>query len=196
MLGVLLAAMGVAALMGRSRERRWAVELDPTPYPAGELTLRLPSGWHVDATPEDVLPRVVTSTDPSPDSMRREVQVLQIPLPRHTTPTALLDAYLSNRTGLMGDPQPFPFLGQPGVLVPFIAVRRSTSQPGAPQVAEPQWYAATVLPDAGRGQGDLGVLVALLRGRQGPSGDRVLRQVAGGLERRAPGSATRPLDSK
>lgn len=193
MIGVLLATMGAAALLARSRERRWAIALDPTPRAVGRVEVKLPRGWRVRETPPGAVPlRVVASQETSGGSLRR-LEVLQFPTDADN-PAALLAAYLATQPGVGGAVTPFDVLGQPGVLAPFVFEER---HPLAPQItlgAEPQWLAAVVLPGMGSSGNDLGVVLRLagpLAG--GPSGKTVLRQVADGLALRDvgdhPGSA-------
>ena len=195
MAGVLLATVGAAALLGRSRERRWAVELKSKPHLTPHLAMRLPEGWQVDQTDPDATPLIVTATQRDPDGDDvRVVEVVQFSTAVPTTAPELLATYLSVRPGVAGASRPVRFLGQPGVLVPFVWHYRQPGNPLSPTIEVPEWYAATVVPRAGQDGADLGVVVGLGQGAGagGPAGARVVAQVASGLALRATPADRRP----
>ena len=195
MIGLLLAALGAAALLGRSRERQWAVELNPTPHLADRLAMRLPRNWQIDQTPEGELPLVVTATQLRPGGeVARVVQVVQVPTDADTG-DALLGAYLAKRQGLTTAVRPFQFLGRPGVVVEFTSIIADEPDELAAVVVRPECYAATVVRGQSDSGKDIGVVVALLQGPGGASGTRLVQQVAGGLVLRGAGGTGRPSTS-
>lgn len=194
MIGLLLAALGAAALLGRSRERQWAVELNPTPHLADRLAMRLPKDWQLEQTPEGGVPLVVTATQRGADGeVARVVQVMQLPTDADTG-DRMLGAYLSRRPGLTIAVHPFKFLGHSGVAVEFTSIVADGPDPGdmAAMVARPECYAATVLPGQDPSGRNLGVVVALLQGPGGASGTRLVQQVAGGLTLRGASRVGKP----
>ena len=61
--GVMLCTLGLAALLGRSRERAMAVEWAAKPHLTEYLAIKLPKGWAVDER-GDGLPLLVSATAP------------------------------------------------------------------------------------------------------------------------------------
>ena len=182
MAGVLVVTVAGAALVARSRERRWAVNLSGTPHLTERLAMRLPRGWRVDETMAGQEPVVVTATQQA--AGEGELRVLKVVQFTTVTddPAALLAEYLANELGEPGAATPFSFLGRPGVRVPFLAQLRDPMVPQFVIDERPEWYAATVLPAAGEGGRGLGVILHLGGDAAGgPSAPAVLRKVADGL---------------
>lgn len=187
MVGVLLATVGAAALLARVRERRWAVTLTTTPHLTDRLAMRLPRGWRVDQTLPDEAPLTVTATQGAAgEDGLRVLEVVQFPVDADVEAEGVLAEYLATQPGIAGSPEPFGFLGRPGVVVPFVHQERHPLAPHITIGEWPEWYAATVLPSSAGGGQNLGVILHLGgRAAGGPSGPATLRQIADGLTPRA-----------
>lgn len=183
MLVILLASLGLAALLGRSRERATAVELSAKPHLTDRLGIRYPKGWapHQDRE-SDELPLTVTWTeDPKAGLLdARGVIVYQTDAPG--PPDQLLGRFLVERGGELGRMRPFTILGHPGVIVRFERALPLPDDPRGRSIALPAWYAAVVVPDAGPEGRPLGIVIGVEGfATAGPAGQRLLRQLADGL---------------
>lgn len=187
MVAVLAAMLGAAALLARRQERRWAVELKSTPHLTPRLAMRLPKGWTVEESEPGAVPLTVTAVQQAREGggVVRFVEVVQFPTDVDDGAT-LLRAYLAGRPGVAGSEQPFSILGRPGALAPFVSYDLGLPEAHAPPVEATEWYAAAVLPTAGREDQGLGLVLRLGgAGAGGRSGRGMLRQVADGLAVRA-----------
>lgn len=187
MAGILIVLVGAAALLARVREQRWAVTLMPKPHLTPRLAIRVPQGWRVDESMTGPLTVTASQTWRGQEGVR-VLEVVQISVVAGVDARGLLGEYLERRAGIAGAGKPFEVLGEPGVLAPFEAYVRDPMAPEIVTGTRPEWYAAAVLPDkAGSGRG-LGVILHLGGDAAGgPSGPRVLRQIADGLAVRGVG---------
>ena len=181
MAGILTLTVGAAALVARVREQRWAVTLMPTPHLTPRLAMHLPRGWRVDESMAGPL-TVTASQSWRGEEGVRVLEVVQIPVVAGVDARRLLGEYLDRRGGVAGEGKPVEVMGEPGVVVPFEAYLRHPMAPEIVVGTRPEWYAAAVLPDKGGSGRGLGVILHLGGDAAGgPSGPRVLRQVADGL---------------
>ena len=181
MSGVFLATLGLAALVARSRERAAAVELETKPHLTDRLAIRLPKGWPLSQDslelPIEVVARERVVGKPEKS---RDLTIYQTDTPPGSA-AALLQQYIGSTPGVLGEPDAFMLLGEPGVIASFD--RTDPDEFGyAPSRYLPGWYAAGVLAGKGPKGGDLGVVIRV-EGitTAGPAGRRLVRQVADGL---------------
>jgi hypothetical protein len=188
--GVLLCTLGLAALVGQSRERAMAVEWAAKPHLTEYLSIRLPKGWEPDER-GDGLPLLVSATAPLKEGASRVTEIKEargvVVYQTEVLPPggaeALLRQYVADTPGNLGRPRRFDVLGEAGVIVRFEA---HLADEYGQFVQVPGWYAAAVLPTAGPGGGPLGVVLgAKGLGADGPAGPRLLRQLADGLGQRS-----------
>ena len=181
---LVLVAMTVAAwYVSHRRGGALRIALGP-PREVGQLLVSVPAGWAVRVYPTDHL---VDMTDPvrwrgggggagegdedeRPPLPRRRLLLTQTL--QRTAGRADPLQFLAAKFAVVGSPdEPFPFLGQPGVLVEV-----SRDEDGG---ADAGLYACTVLPDG---------LTVVIRfhgpAAFGPSGREVLRQFADGIARK------------
>jgi hypothetical protein len=181
MFGVLLATIGLAALVARSRERAVAVELETKPHLTDQLAIRLPKGWTPEQDSFD-LPIKVTSHERAagnPDK-ERVVTVYQTDTPPGTAQD-LLKQYIG-QTPVLGEAGTFLLLGEPGAIASFDRLDMDSDFGFGPTRLVPGWYAAGILQGKGPGGRDLGVVIAVEgEPAAGPAGRRLVRQLADGL---------------
>jgi hypothetical protein len=177
---VLLCTLGLAALIGRSREWAIAVELTAKPHLTPHLAMRLPKGWLVEQD-ADELPITVTAQSANDQSNKSRRVVVYQTLSSAGGAEGLLRRYLNERRGEAGSFRSFDILGHAGVLARF---EMKVPEPNDPfdRIRVPSWYAAGVLPGAGPQGADLGVVIGV-EGytTAGPAGSRLIRQIAGAL---------------
>jgi hypothetical protein len=162
-----------------------AVELNAKPHLTEHLAIRLPKGWNVDQEGDDLPVSVSavarTREGPIEDASVKELRLVGVyqTVAASRTAAVLLGSYLSDQQGELGTARPFSILGSDGVVARFEAYHADE----AGRIHRiPSWYAAAVVPGAGPGGADLGVvLTAQGLGTDGPAGRRLLRQVADGL---------------
>jgi hypothetical protein len=178
---VLLCTFGLAALLQRSRQNELAVTLSEKPLLVGRLAFHYPRGWRVDQKAEN-LP--VTATEPKVAGRHDSRIILLHQVLAGTSETAeqLLAAVFRGEAGRAGTARPFEMFGRSGVIVPF----ESYEQLDDYHVRRiPGWYAAVIAPKAAENGEHLGVIL-VVRGdaTEAGAGERLLRQVAGGLSLR------------
>src|SRR5688500_7141155 len=104
MAGVLLASVGVAALLARVREQRWGVTLLPTPHLTPQLAMHLPRGWRVDESLPGEGPLTVTARqDWRGGEGVRVLEVVQIPVVAGVDATRLMGEYRETQAGVPGE---------------------------------------------------------------------------------------------
>jgi hypothetical protein len=181
---VLLSTLGLAALVGRNRDKAIAVELTAKPHLTPRLAIRLPKGWFVEQE-GDELPIKVTareSVDP-PLKEARGVVVYQTVSTPPGTAEELLSTYLNNLSGEAVSVRPYNIFGHLGVLVRFELAVPNDRLDRITLV--PAWYAAGLVPGAGPNGADLGVIIGVQGYRTaGPAGSRLIRQIGDGLRLR------------
>lgn len=182
LLVVLLGTLGLAALVGQSRDRDTGVQLTDKPHLTPRLTMRLPKGWQIDQN-SDVLPLVVTAKEKlRPDEVEaRGLFILQTAMPPGSADD-LLRQYVENVPGSAGPPSAFRILDRPGVIVRFDRAEEVSDGQFRYMRLVPGWFAAGIVAGAGPNGSDLGVVLGVHGQRAaGPAGSRLLRQLADGL---------------
>ena len=183
---VLLATVGLAALVGRSREQATAVELADQPIRVGRLEVRLPAAWETASDGGAALtklPAAITAEERRGGVLMggRTVTIQQSSHPAVRSPEDVLRHYLRKEQGTVGNVKTITLFGRPGVLARFDGVYLIPDHPFGAGMEIPGWVAAGLMPGAGDGQ-DLGVVIrAEGWPTAGPAGERLVRQVAGAI---------------
>jgi hypothetical protein len=187
---VLGATLGLAAMLGQSRDRAMAIELSSKPHWAGKLAIRLPKGWALLQDTDEIPITVVAkeSKGATPGELR-SIEIHQSSS-SSATPQEILSRHLSRLEGELGRVRSFNLLGQPAFLARFSVYEPIPMDPFGRAVEVPAWFAGGVVPGAGlRGQ-DLAVVIGVRgQGMAGPAGMRVIDQLAKAMTLR-PGVAT------
>ncbi len=185
MAAVLLATIGLAALLARSRQQ--ATAFAGKPHLTDTLAIRLPKKWRVFQDPEEPgqLPTKVVATEMAMASNPRTIVVYQTAVSSESSEEVLRE-YLSREPGDLGGAEPFDVLDHPGVIARFDSIVAIPEDPLGRAELIPGWYAAAVVPNAGPGNSNLGVVVGVYgETAAGPPGRGLVRQVADGLSVRA-----------
>jgi hypothetical protein len=181
LLAVFLVTLGLAAMLSQSRAKALSVELTDKPFLNGPIALRYPKGWEVRQESDEAPVRVIEPNRGTGGEPR--VLVLhQLTVPRGTSAEQLFQRLFQDDWRDDVRPIEFPMLDQPGVA----ARLDHYEQASAFEIhVIPRWCAATVVPGAGNGGQDLGVILEIRGpGVTGPAGPRLTRQLADGLSLR------------
>jgi hypothetical protein len=181
MIVVLAGTLALAWFVAQSRAKAAIVELQPKPFFAGNLAIRLPKTWRVDQAGEAVPIKVTAEETETAKAGQRIAVVYQFPTVNKKADEFLRER-LSDDVDQLGALRPFSFLGQAGVIARYQGLHPIENDAFGRSVKVPGWYAATIVPGAGPEGRDLGVILGLEGfGAAGPAGSRLMRQLADGM---------------